>query len=543
MVLLFCPPLLAGAQLVERPGDQILHVDGAHPRASDQNPGSRDLPFKTISRAAAAAVAANARSIGSQILIGAGTYREGVELPANGRETDAPMIFAAVGEVIVSGSDVWTGWRRAAGINVFSHPWPYAWGLAPVPAGWESAGALQDIVRRSEMVFVNGAPLDQVLSRSELQANRFYVDEKARTIAIQLPEGLDADQATVEVAVRPRIFWASGKTHIVLRGIIFQHASTALDEPAVRFYDASHIWVEGCQFRWNNWGGLGFGRSRNVTARKNVSNHNGGAGIGTWKTNTLLFEETETSHNNWRGKKGSFTGWAVAGMKNLHTHGGIFRRHRSVGNQTHGIWFDTDCEHILVDEALFSSNLRLGIYLEANQGPLTIRNSRISRNSNDGILIGNSSGVTLEGNIIYGNAGSQIMVSGLYDSARPETDWETGAKLALLAQQAVWKNNAVVGTDKRQLLVSTTLSPALWALFVNTLFSDGNLWFHERNPKGFQFAGGYRADFKAWQSATGQDANSVFADPAFSDPEADDFRLLPGSPFLRPREDRNRSSR
>jgi len=56
------------------------------------------------------------------------------------------------------------------------------------------------------------------------------------------------------------------------------------------------------------------------------------------------------------------------------------------------------------------------------------------------------------------------MVSGLYDSARPETNWETGAKRALLAEQAFWKNNAVVGTDTRQLLVSTTLSPALWGL-------------------------------------------------------------------------------
>ena len=179
----------------------------------------------------------------------------------------------------------------------------------------------------------------------------------------------------MEVAVRPKLFAASDKTNIVLRGIIFQHANTALDEPAVRFYESSDILVEDCQFRWNNWGGLGLGRSRNVTARRNGASHNGGTGIGTWKTNTLVFEDNETSHNNWRGKKGGFTGWAVAGMKNLYMHGGIFLRHKSVDNQTHGIWFDTDCENILVNEAVFCSNLRYGIYLEANQGPITIRNS------------------------------------------------------------------------------------------------------------------------------------------------------------------------
>ena len=542
MLLFCCPHFLAGAQTATERADQIFYVDGAHPLASDQNPGSQALPFKSINAAAAAAIANNTRNVGTQIWIEAGTYRESISLPKNGQETDAPMIFEALGEVIVSGSDVWTGWQRGTGGKVFAHPWPYTWGLAPVPAGWEPAVGLQDIVRRSEMIFVNGAPLDQVLSYSELQADRFYVDEKARTIYIQLSEGLNADQAIVEVAVRPRIFWAAGKTHIVLKGIIFQHANTALDEPAVRFYDASAVRVEDCQFRWNNWGGLGFGRSRNVTARNNVASHNGGAGIGTWKTNTLVFEDNHTSHNNWRGKKGGFTGWAVAGMKNLYTHGGIFLRHTSSDNQTHGIWFDTDCENILVSEAVFSSNLRHGIYIEANPGPLTIRNSRISRNRHDGILIANSARVNLEGNIIYGNAASQIMVSGLYDSARPETNWETGAKRALLAEQAVWKNNAVVGTDTRQLLVSTTLSPALWGLFVNTLTSDGNLWFHPQNANAFQIAGGYRLDFKAWQATTGQDGNSIFADPCFRDPAKDDFRLLPDSPSPGPREGAHRSA-
>jgi len=56
--------------------DQILYVNAIHPQASDQNPGSQALPFKTIGRAAAAAVANNANQVGTKVLIGAGTYRE-----------------------------------------------------------------------------------------------------------------------------------------------------------------------------------------------------------------------------------------------------------------------------------------------------------------------------------------------------------------------------------------------------------------------------------------------------------------------------------
>jgi len=531
VVLLLFQHAPACAQTAAKNVDQIVYVNPAHPQASDQNPGSQALPFKTIGRAAAAAIANNANQVGTKVLIGAGIYRESIDLPKNGHETEASIVFEAAGEVIVSGSDVWTGWRKVEGADVLAHAWPYTWGLAPVPAGWEPHVKLKDIVRRSEMVFVNGAPLDQVLSHSELQAGRFFADEKAQKIYMRLPEGLPVDNAAVEVAVRPKLFAASGKKNIFLRGIIFQNANTALDEPAVQFNESSGILVEDCQFRWNNWGGLGFGRSRNVTARRNGASHNGGAGIGTYKTRTVVFEDNETSHNNWRGKKGGFTGWAVAGMKNLYMHEGVFLRHKSTDNQTHGIWFDTDCEDILVNEAVFCSNLEIGIYLEANQGPIAIKNSRICHNKHYGILIGNSAKVNLERNILYGNAPSQIMVSGLYDSARPETNWETGEKRALLAEQAVWMHNVVVSTKAKQSLVSTTLSQPLWQHFLESLKSDRNVWFHPQDSNVFQGAGGYQGDFKAWQSTTRQDSGSLFADPRLRDPAQDDFGLLPDSPY------------
>ena len=173
VVLLLFQHAPACAQTAAKNVDQIVYVNPAHPQASDQNPGSQALPFKTIGRAAAAAVANNANQVGTKVLIGAGTYRESIYLLKTGRETDAPIVFEAAGEVIVSGSDVWTGWQSVSGNNVWAHAWPYAWGLAPAPSGWEPYVTLADIVRRREMVFVNGTALDQALSYSELQAGGF----------------------------------------------------------------------------------------------------------------------------------------------------------------------------------------------------------------------------------------------------------------------------------------------------------------------------------------------------------------------------------
>jgi hypothetical protein len=92
-------------------------------------------------------------------------------------------------------------------------------------------------------------------------------------------------------------------------------------------------------------------------------------------------------------------------------------------------------------------------------------------------------------------------------------------------------HNVVVGREAKQFLVSTTLSPPLWRHFVGSLKSDRNVWFHPHHSSVFQVAGGYRGDFKAWQSTTRQGASSLFADPRLRDPAQDDFRLLPDSPF------------
>lgn len=532
VALLWVSHTLGWAHLSDVWADQTVYVNGSHLQASDQNPGSQTLPFKTIAKAASVAVANNINQMGTKILISAGTYRENISLLKNGQETNAPITFEALGTVIVSGADVWGGWQKVAGTTIFVHSWPFAWGLVAIPDGWTPYVTLQDIVRRSEMIMVNGTALQQVLSYGELRSNCFYVDDTARRVYVQLPGNVPMGTATVEVATRSKLFSASGKTNLTVRGIIFQHASTAIDGQAVRFDDSSNILIESCQFRWNNWGGLGFGRSRNITARKNTANYNGGAGIGTWKTNALVFEDNETSYNNWRGKQGGFTGWSVAGMKNLYTHGGTFLRHKSVGNATHGIWFDTDCENILVKQSTFCSNLQLGIYLEANQGPITIQNSKICRNKEYGIQIANTAKVNLENNTIYGNDNSQIMVSGQYDQPRMETNWETGEQRALLAEDASWKYNAVVGTEGNQLLVATTVSSGLWGRFINTLTSVSNLWFNAQNPRAFQIAGGQQINLETWKLTTGRDGQSIFADPRFKDPANGDFGLRADSPLL-----------
>jgi parallel beta-helix repeat protein len=488
---------------------KILYVNNQYPQASDQNPGAADLPLKTINTAAKIARQNQVNNIGTKIVIYPGTYRERIDLSTYGPvDKDVPIIFESKeqGKVIVSGSDVWNGWTRQGNTDIYTHSWPYKWGLAPYPAGWEGNVVLRPIVRRREMIFVNGKALEQVISLDELKVGRFYVSENDGIVYVWLSPGTDINNTDIEVATRSGLFYANGKRNIALRRLTFQHDNSPLDGTAVYFVDSSNILVEDRRFVWNNWTGLGMSVSRSVSARRNMADHNGGGGMATYKIKTLLFEDNETSYNNWRGAKGGFLGWAVAGIKNMCIRDGVYRRHKAVGNQTRGFWLDFDNANILIEAASWCDNLTNGIFIEASQGPITIADSVICHNRKYGIQTTNSSNVTLGRNTIYGNGSSQIRVTG--DVERAVTNWETGEQRLLKVERWTLQENVIVGEDARQLLLDT---PG-WGHFFGSLASQGNGWYNPEKGNAFKVGGVY-LDFRGWQVITGQDFKSIFAAP------------------------------
>ena len=85
------------------PYSRMLFVDQHHPRASDDNPGTRDKPLRTINLAAQMALPDDA------VLVSAGVYREHVA-PAHSGYDLAHMITYRAEEdekVVITGSDVW----------------------------------------------------------------------------------------------------------------------------------------------------------------------------------------------------------------------------------------------------------------------------------------------------------------------------------------------------------------------------------------------------------------------------------------------------
>ena len=502
----------------------IFHVDNRSPVASDFNPGTAALPLLTIGQGVKLALAANAQGAPVTVLIHPGTYREAVSLAEGG--TSAAMTFQATGagEAVISGSDNWTGWKRSGATAIFTHEWPYAWGLAPIPPGWPS---LQDIVRQREMVFVNGQLLRQVLVPASLGPGTFAIDEAGRMIYLWASQDADPNAATVEVAVRPTLFEASGRANLTVSGLAFEHAASPLDDSAVFFVRMTNLLVQDSFFRWNNWGGLGVYVSANVIAMRNVANHNGGRGMEASRVKSLFYTQNDSSYNNWRGAWGSFFNWAMAGIKVLRIHDGMISGHRAVFNQAHGIWLDTDNANVTISDGTWCRNLLSGGFIEASQGPTTIVRDIACWNGGRGLFTTESSNLTVQNSVLYGNERAQLEVGG--EPSRTVTNWETGAVMTVRAEHLTLCGNAIVGSRGGQ----DVLAIPGWGFLLASLKSGRNDWWNPENAAPFLFDWSVHLDLAGWRQTSTQDADSIYADPFFTDPQGWNFTPGPGSPWRR----------
>jgi len=515
---------VTGANVPEDQVKVIVHVNNRHPQASDKNPGTKDLPFATISKGARIAELNDYKGIGTKVLVYPGLYREAVDLKYRGKpSSDAPMVFEATekNKVIVSGSDVWTGWKQQDQTSIYTHRWPYKWGLWKNI--WKKWIVLQPITQRRELIFVNGKMLTPVLSVQELKEGTFTVSEEKEIAYICPPAGTDMAKAIVEVCVRSFLFRSVAKKNIVLRGFTFTHSAGVMFSVAA-YVGGNNVLIEDCTTNWNNSGGLGFGYS-NVTVRRCTSKNNGGSGMAAHRISNIIVEDCETSFNNWRGNMGGLHGWSVGGVKFLRIYNGIFRRNRSIGNHAHGYWFDSDNVNILLEDCLFAHNDADGIFLEANPGPITLRRTVMAHNKTYGLISTNSSNVTLEDNIFYGNRQHQIYTTGATERKVRDT-WDKSKFKMIKIENWTLRGNVFVATSPTQRLVNVVA----WDHFLGTLKSDRNIWYKPMSGKSFELSG-MQLNLAEWQDATGQDSHSISADPKFENPDADDFSLMADSPL------------
>ena len=514
---------VTGAAIRETP-DIIIHVDQRNTRARDTNNGTTTSPLLTINEAATRAIGNRWQRRSTKIVIHPGVYRENVEIGSDAVDALAPSIVfegTVSGEVILSGSDKITQWEREADRGVFRAKWTKVWGPAPIPAGWDYVANdlnRNPVVLRREMVFVNGTLLKQVLSLEELRAEEqtFFVTEPATSggngiLRVHVSPTLDLPRALVEAGSRPSVFAANRIGQVVLRNLVFQHASSPIQNAAVRINESAHILIEDCRVVLNNWGGVALNISSDITLRRVQGNSNGASGVGGWRVKNLLVVDSEASYNNWRGAWGQFFDWAT-GQKFFSLNGARFVGFKALQNRSAGLWLDTDNANVSIEGADLSRNQSRGLYLEASQGPVIVRNSTLSGNGESGLLATAAANVTLDGNTISHNNGYQIFIPWLSDThvSIPNTSYWTGAVTTI--ETINW---TMVGNTISAGAGSFLFTVGNWGGFFSTMQSNNNVWSRAQNAAGFgvypyKFAPPSVLDFSNWQQSTGQDISSKF---------------------------------
>ena len=521
----------AQANVIENQSNYI-YVDAK--AGLDSNSGVQAAPFKTISAAINKAHSLNQQGIGVKVIVNGGVYREAVTI-GNYKSTSATLTVqaAVAGTAIISGSDAVTGWTQENS-TTWKAPFSHTTGFCAIPSGWPTTFA--PIIQRTEMVFVNGTPLTQVIASSEVKPGTFFFSDASQLLHIAPPAGTNMSTAVVEAASRPTTLTVVSRSNVVLRGLVFRHAANCMNTAGASVYGSSNVLVDSVQALWNNWGGLGVYTSNNYTVQNSVGSYNGGAGILGDQDKNALYSFNETDYNNWRGAQGAFYDWAMGGTKLFQMRSTTVKNHYSYNNHAEGLWFDTDNQNITVDGATLVGNVMAGLQIERDEGPITVQNSHFC-SSGQGINVFTTQKLTVKNNTFYNNSGTnkwqaEIFIAG-QAGGKIINDYVTGQAYDLFTTGMVLSGNTFQNASPGQLVFGTYLSGTDWTQFAATLNANNNAWYDPATTNSFKIPNGKVVNLAGWQGAVQTDYSSAWQVAATSPagycsvptPSLSDFRV------------------
>ena len=228
----------------------VYYVDGEN--GNDGNPGTKDAPFATIRKGVE-----SVREPGTQVVIAPGLYREaGIDLTADGTELEPVMIEAEKpGEVIVSGSTVLEDWKSTDMSDVYVHEWSRSF---PV---YDTSG--NEYACRTDMLYIDGRPMEPVSGLSKLHIDSYYLDEKEKCVYVMTQKAPDSFAAEIpdlgideENKRGAYLLNCNSHEYIVMRGLTFTGCATTIHSGMVKTGTARHILIEDCAFNNANGQGL-----------------------------------------------------------------------------------------------------------------------------------------------------------------------------------------------------------------------------------------------------------------------------------------------
>ena len=260
--------------------EQELFVSNTDPAASDDNDGSAERPFRTIGKAAAAAVP------GTRVRIHAGIYRECVKPAQGGTDPEHMISYEAFGDgdVIIRASEEVTefipseGWMLFRGFGAEPEGNPKVWEYDLDPdlfRGYNPFCAVNILhdrlfieydktdmttyLNRRGCVFCDGKPLKQVPLYNGMgrEDNTYWVEANGMKVHFRLAGDADPKDHRIEVTVREQCFAPDREflNYIRVKGLKCEHAATGAPVPqrgTISAHRGHHWIIEDCEVNWSN---------------------------------------------------------------------------------------------------------------------------------------------------------------------------------------------------------------------------------------------------------------------------------------------------
>lgn len=378
--------------------DTVLYVNGE--TGSDLNPGTADAPFATVKKGVESITAP-----GTRLVIAPGLYREtSINLKASGIETK-PVIIEAEnpGETVISGSVPFDGWEKTNDESVYENDWSYDYPFQPGTPG-------NEIIGRSDLIILDGKPIQPVLTWDELQNDTYYIDNEAGKVYLKTDK--DPDSCGIERGLAGEngsgayIFDTNSSEYVVLRGLTFTNCAGRIwDRSMVNMGKPQHILVEDCVFNNAGTSGLGFDHGSNDRTTEDVlirrcsfdSDGTGGIGAG-FRSMNFVVEDCAFTNIGKKIDWGKYDSPDPATTKMMVCKNITWRGCYFAHNTSNDLWFDNFNWNVDVNECTSIDNQSgIAVHIEIDVPGVRVRNSVLD----GGIRFASAEGAILDNNFIF----------------------------------------------------------------------------------------------------------------------------------------------
>jgi hypothetical protein len=566
-------------------GAATYYVAQRAANASDDNPGTEQQPWKTISKAAALL------QPGDTVVVHAGVYREYVE-PKNSGTARAPITYCAAPgeEVVITGADVITGWKRQPGdAPLYRIPWDHVFAIdyhngKPVEHHPEDA----PLWGRAEQVICDGKQLKPFADLAGLSkawqtrdaalqtpvpnlgpafAGAFFADTEHKALCLWLADSSDPNNHTMEASTRGMCFgtnpWArpQGFDYVHARGFTFRYGATFPQRAGVWLHGAHNL-LEECVVEQMAGSGAAVGGTMRRCVVRGCGQTGGGAGGDGFLNEDCLWEG-----NCW---KPISRGWDAGGFKMAMVNGGVFRRCTFRRNGGPGLWFDIHVRNVVVTECVFQENEGSGFFIEISRDITAVRNLAVGNAtgvvgtvapeawSSAGIQLGESENCVIVNNTCVGNTDGialreqgprPLRTEDFGDIPYHNRDHVIVGNVCAFNQGyqlGLWYDNGYFGwhpAEKEKYKTEEAYNRFLQANpdkvydpRAQSLLIDRNLYFAGPGQSLVLYGAPWRPKYRKFDnlaeftSGTGFDTHSKVADPLFADAAQRDYRPKVGGP-------------